>query len=84
MMKQISLFSRVVEAIRKVPPRKSRNRKFGRSLPGVVGGECVSSCYYAQQDRCECRCGGRFHGLGNNSGRTGKMDEYVDDEREEA
>ena len=84
-MKQTGLFSRVVEAIRRVPPKKSRNWKFGRSLPKSVGGEqCVSSCYYAKGERCECRCHGKFHGLGNNSGRTGQMDEYVDGEREEA
>ena len=81
MMKQTGLFGRVAETTRRTPKRMWNG---GKRIPKAVGVQCVSSCYYAQQDRCECRCGGKFHGAGNNSGLTGKMDEYVNDEREEA
>jgi len=32
-------------------------------------GVCCNSCYNAEHDRCTCRCGGRYHGLGNSKKR---------------
>ena len=36
----------------------------------IVKHLCCSSCYNALKDRCECRCGGAYHGMGTGKNPT--------------
>ena len=33
---------------------------------------CCEACWTASQERCVCRCGGEFHGVGNPKGEKKK------------
>jgi len=35
-----------------------------RELPGILEGLCSQKCWTAAKPRCNCRCGGRWHGRG--------------------
>ena len=35
-------------------------------------GACTERCYDAEEEKCTCRCGGAYHGLGRLNKRTKK------------
>lgn len=46
-----------------------------------IKGRCDSKCHEAKEPRCECMCGGRFHGAAN---RPGGLEKAIEDFWEEA
>lgn len=58
MIRQTSLFGSTT-AKTKVYKRKTK------VATSVIAGECCVACYMAQEEVCVCRCGGKYHGVGN-------------------
>ena len=53
-----------------------KQQTFAKDAVSYPKGECCDACYYAKEERCVCRCGGKYHGLGVNKNKNKALEEF--------
>ena len=70
---QSNLFQEPVEFSLRVRDLRPRNHKAKAS--DFISSVCCTACYNAEEDKCICKCGGAYHGMGKNKNHS--LEKYI-------